>query len=76
MLSSQGQQGQHWFLLEPVIHLSIDLEHEGEEPRRSRDRTGSGMKTDVAGQGVEPRTPDHGPTPYPQGYRCHDDGVF
>ena len=48
-------------LLEPVIHLSIDLEHKGEEPRRTRDRTGSGMKTEMAGQGVGPRTPDYEP---------------
>ena len=52
-------------LLEPVIHLSIDLEHKWEEPRRSRDRTGSGMKTDMAGQGVEPRTPYHVPYTLP-----------
>ena len=48
-------------LLEPVIHLSIDLEHKGEEPHRTRDRTGSGMKTEMAGQGVVPRNPEHEP---------------
>ena len=48
-------------LLEPVIHISIDLEHKGEEPRRTRDCTGSGMKTEMAGQGAEPRTPDYEP---------------
>ena len=43
-------------LFKRLIHLSIDLEQKGEEPRRTRERTGSGMKMARAGLGDEPQT--------------------